>query len=129
MKNYKKMMDFVNFDGVVTSKYGGWDPTQAIDDDLDKIFSLGVSQVDLLTLSRSRISILRRYQRVGGRFGLQRAPKGLVDEIGGIENAITYAANSAVEDYKVDSYGEELSPESIRELIDNFDVGVGNFEQ
>ena len=34
-------MDYigVNFDGVVTSKHGGWDPTQAIDDDLDKIFA------------------------------------------------------------------------------------------
>ena len=31
-------MDYigVNFDGVVTSKHGGWDPTQAINDDLDK---------------------------------------------------------------------------------------------
>ena len=34
-------MDYigVNFDGVVTSKHGGWDPTQAIDEDLDKIFA------------------------------------------------------------------------------------------
>ena len=34
-------MDYigVDFDGVVTSKHGGWDPTQAIDDDLDKIFA------------------------------------------------------------------------------------------
>jgi protease-4 len=34
-------MDYigVNFDGVVTSKHGGWDSTQAIDDDLDKIFA------------------------------------------------------------------------------------------
>ena len=33
-------MDYigVNFDGVVTSKYAGWDPLQKIDDDLDKIF-------------------------------------------------------------------------------------------
>ncbi len=37
----EKAMDYigVNFDGVVTSKHGGWDPTQAIDDDLDQIFA------------------------------------------------------------------------------------------
>ena len=29
----------IGVDGVVTSKHGGWDPTQAINDDLDKIFA------------------------------------------------------------------------------------------
>ena len=51
-----------------------------------------------------------------------------MDEIGGIENAITYAANLAeLEDYKVEYYGEELSPKELllKELIDNFDVSVG----
>ena len=51
-----------------------------------------------------------------------------MDEIGGIENAITYAANLAeLEDYKVEYYGEELSPKEmlLRELIENFDVSVG----
>ena len=38
----------VDFDGVYTSKYAGWDPTQAIDDDLDKIFaSWGAMVYDL----------------------------------------------------------------------------------
>ena len=51
-----------------------------------------------------------------------------MDEIGGIENAISYAANLAeLEDYKVEYYGEELSPKELllKELIDNFDVSVG----
>ena len=51
-----------------------------------------------------------------------------MDEIGSIDNAITYAANLAeLEDYKVEYYGEELSPKEmlLRELIENFDVSVG----
>ena len=50
-----------------------------------------------------------------------------MDEIGSIENAITYAAKLAeLEDYKVQYYGEELSPKEmlLRELIENFDVSV-----
>ena len=50
-----------------------------------------------------------------------------MDEIGGIENAISYAAKLAeLEDYKVEYYGEELSPKELllKELIDNFDVSV-----
>ena len=50
-----------------------------------------------------------------------------MDEIGSIENAITYAAKLAeLEDYKVEYYGEELSPKELllKELIDNFDVSV-----
>ena len=51
-----------------------------------------------------------------------------MDEIGSIESAITYAAKLAeLEDYKVEYYGEELSPKDLllKELIDNFDVSVG----
>ena len=52
----------------------------------------------------------------------------MVDEIGGIDDAITYAANMAeLEDYQVEYYGEELSPEEliIKELLENFDVSLG----
>ena len=51
-----------------------------------------------------------------------------MDEIGGIDDAIAYAVNlTELEDYQVEYYGQELSPEEliIRELLENFDVSLG----
>ena len=128
-------MDYigVNFDGVVTSKHGGWDPTQAIDEDLDKIFAGWGSDaydrfVNFVADSRSQ-----SYEDIkaiaGGRVWIATSAKeiGLVDEIGGIDDAIAYAANlTELEDYQVEYYGQELSPEEliIRELLKNFDVSI-----
>ena len=129
-------MDYigVNFDGVVTSKHGGWDPTQAIDEDLDKIFaSWGASAYDRFVnfVAESRSQSYEDIKAIaGGRVWIATSAKeiGLVDEIGGIDDAITYAANMAeLEDYQIEYYGQELSPEEmfIRELVENFDVSIG----
>ena len=129
-------MDYigVNFDGVVTSKHGGWDPTQAIDEDLDKIFaSWGADAYDRFVnfVADSRSQSYEDIKAIaGGRVWIATSAKeiGLVDEIGGIDAAITYAANMAeLEDYQVEYYGQELSPEELilRELLENFDVSLG----
>jgi protease-4 len=129
-------MDYigVNFDGVVTSKHGGWDSTQAIDDDLDKIFAgWGADAYDRFVsfVAESRSQSYEDIKAIaGGRVWIATSAKeiGLVDEIGGIDEAIAYAANMAeLEDYQVEYYGQELSPEEliIRELLENFDVSVG----
>jgi protease-4 len=129
-------MDYigVNFDGVVTSKHGGWDPTQAIDDDLDKIFaSWGADAYDRFVsfVAESRSQSYEDIKAIaGGRVWIATSAKeiGLVDEIGGIDEAIAYAANMAeLEDYQVEYYGQELSPEEliIKELLENFDVSIG----
>ena len=129
-------MDYigVNFDGVVTSKHGGWDPTQAIDDDLDKIFAgWGADAYDRFVsfVAESRSQSYDDIKKIaGGRVWIATSAKeiGLVDEIGGIDEAIAYAANMAeLEDYQVEYYGQELSPEEliIRELLKNFDVTIG----
>ena len=50
-----------------------------------------------------------------------------MDEIGGINDAITYAAKiSELEDYKIKYYSESPSPEALilEELIENFDVSI-----
>jgi len=128
-------MDYigVNFDGVVTSKHGGWDPTQAIDEDLDKIFAgWGADAYDRFVnfVAESRSQSYEDIKKIaGGRVWIATSAKeiGLVDEIGGINDAITYAANMAeLEDYQVEYYGEELSPEEliIKELLENFDVSI-----
>ena len=51
-----------------------------------------------------------------------------MDKIGGIDDAIAYAANMAeLENYQVEYYGQKLSPEEliIKELLENFDVSLG----
>ena len=123
----------VNFDGVVTSKHGGWDPTQAIYDDLDKIFaSWGADIYDRFInfVAESRSQSYEEIKAIaGGRVWIATSAKkiGLIDEIGGIDDAITYAANMAeLEDYQVEYYGEELSPEEmiLKKLLENFDVSL-----
>ncbi len=129
-------MDYigVNFDGVVTSKHGGWDPTQAIDEDLDKIFaSWGADAYDRFVnfVADSRSQSYEDIKAIaGGRVWIATSAKeiGLVDEIGGIDDAIAYAVNlTELEDYQVEYYGQELSPEELilRELLKNFDVSLG----
>ncbi|MDA9763495.1 signal peptide peptidase SppA [Gammaproteobacteria bacterium] len=129
-------MDYigVNFDGVVTSKHGGWDPTQAIDEDLDKIFaSWGADAYDRFVnfVADSRSQSYEDIKEIaGGRVWIATSAKeiGLVDEIGGIDDAIAYAVNlTELEDYQLEYYAQELSPEELilRELLENFDVSLG----
>ena len=128
-------MDYIgiDFDGVVTSKHGGWDPTQAIDDDLDKIFaSWGADAYDrfINVVAESRSQSYEDIKQIaGGRVWIATSAKeiGLIDEIGGMEDAITYAANMAeLEEFQVEYYGEELSPEELilKELVENLDVSL-----
>jgi len=132
---FENAMDYigVNFDGVFTSKYAGWDPTQAIDDNLDKIFeSWGADVYDRFVnfVAESRSKSYEDIIKVaGGRVWIAKSAKeiGLVDEIGGINDAITYAAKiSELEDYKIKYYSESPSPEALilEELIENFDVSI-----
>ena len=129
-------MDYigVNFDGVVTSKHGGWDPTQAIDEDLDKIFEAwGADAYDRFVnfVADSRSQSYEDIKAIaGGRVWIATSAKeiGLIDEIGSIDDAVAYAANLAeLEDYQVEYYGQKLSPEEliIKELLENFDVSIG----
>ena len=132
-------MDYigVNFDGVVTSKHGGWDLTQAIDDDLDKIFAKwGADAYDRFVnfVADSRSQSYEDINKIaGGRVWIASSAKeiGLVDEIGGIDDAIAYAAKiTELEDYQVEYYGQKLSPEEqiIKELLENFDISIAEPE-
>ena len=126
-------MDYigVNFDGVVTSKHGGWDPTKAINDDLDKIFSSWGADIYDRFIGFVAESRSQSYEEIkaiaGGRVWIASSAKkiGLIDEIGGIDDAIAYAANIAeLEDYQVKYYGEQLSTEEmiLKKLIEKSDV-------
>ena len=129
-------MDYVgvNFDGVVTSKHGGWDLTQGVDDDLDKIFARwGADAYDrfIKFVAESRSKSYEDIKEIaGGRVWIATSALeiGLVDAIGGIDDAIKYAADlAALEDYRVEYYGEELSPREkiLKELLKNSGVSLG----
>ena len=135
LPTFENAMDYigVNFDGVVTSKHGGWDPTQAIDEDLDKIFAgWGAEAYDRFVafVAESRSQSYEDIKAIaGGRVWIATSAKeiGLVDEIGGIEDAIAYAASlEGLDDYQVEYYRETLSPEEmfLKELLENFDVSL-----
>ncbi|MAL64787.1 MAG: signal peptide peptidase SppA [Candidatus Marinimicrobia bacterium] len=130
---FENAMDYigVNFDGVVTSKYGGWDPTKAISDDLDKIFASWGADIYDRFINFVATSRSQSYEDIktiaSGRVWIATSAKkiGLIDELGGIDDAITYAANMVeLEDYKVEYYGEELSPEKmiLKKLFENSDT-------
>ena len=136
---FENAMDYVgiNYDGVYTSKYAGWDPTQAIDDNLDKIFASWGADVYKRFIKFVAESRSQSYEEIkeiaGGRVWIATSAKdiGLIDEIGGINDAITYAAKiSELEDYNVQYYSEVPSPEELilEELIENFDVSLGDTE-
>ena len=135
LPTFENAMDYigVNFDGVVTSKHGGWDPTQAIDEDLDKIFAgWGAEAYDRFVafVAESRSQSYEDIKAIaGGRVWIATSAKeiGLVDEIGGIEDAIAYAADlEGLDDYQIEYYRETLSPEEmfLKELLENFDVSL-----
>ena len=128
-------MDYigVNFDGVVTSKNAQWQPVQPINEDLDRIFEgWGADAYDRFVnfVADSRSKSYKEINSIaGGRVWIATAAKelGLVDEIGGIEDAILYAAQIIeAEDYKVKYYSQQLSPEElfIKELLENFDIAI-----
>ena len=132
---FEKLTDFIgtNFDGVVTSRYGGWNLAQVIDNDLDKIFtSWGADAyrrfINFVALSRSQ-SPEDIEKIANGRvwIGTDANAIGLVDEIGGIEEAIEYAANmNELKDYQVEYYGDELSNKEmiIKELFENSEISL-----
>lgn len=128
-------MDFigVKFDGVVTSKHGGWDPTQPIDDDLDKIFAgWGADAYDRFVgfVADSRSQPYEKIKAIaGGRVWIATSAKelGLIDGIGGIEEAIAYAAEmAALDDHVVKYYQKKLTQEELilKQIFKNFDVKV-----
>ena len=128
-------MDYigVKFDGVVTSKHGGWDPTQPIDDDLDKIFTgWGADAYDRFVgfVAESRSKPYEDIKAIaGGRVWIATSAKelGLIDGIGGVEDAIAYAVEmAALEDHVVKYYQKKLTPEELilNEIFKNFNINI-----
>ena len=132
---FENVMDYVgvNFDGVVTSNYGGWDPTEPIDEDLDRILNNSVSSVYDRFIRFVADSRSQSYDAVkaiaGGRVWIGTAAEelGLVDEIGGIDEALNHAAElSELTGYKVEYYGQEslFGERLIGEFLESVGVSI-----
>jgi len=97
---------------------------------LDKIFASWGSDIYdrfINFIAESRSQTYEEIEAIaGGRVWIATSAKnlGLIDDIGGIDDAISYAANTAkLEDYKVNYYGEEISPKEMifKKLLENSD--------
>ena len=117
LPTFENVADYigVNFDGVVTSRYGAWDLTQPIDEDLDQIFNSSISDVYDRFIQFVADSRSQSYEDIkavaGGRVWIGTAAEelGLVDEIGGVNEAIAHAADfTGLTEYKVEYYGQEI---------------------
>tara|TARA_B110000196_G_scaffold291665_1_gene278741 strand:- start:1451 stop:3268 length:1818 start_codon:yes stop_codon:yes gene_type:complete len=125
----------IDFDGVVTSKYAGWDINLPIDENLDAKFAEWGNDAyeKFITLvASSRNKTFDEIKAIaGGRvwIGTKALELGLVDEIGDINDATQKAAEIAgLETYKVVYAGQEMSPEDLlfKELQKTFDIGIKN---
>ena len=120
----------VNFDGVKTAENAGWGPALPINEKLDAIFNRWASSayqhfISLVAESRNRDKAYIK-SIAGGRVWL--APRaeeiGLIDQIGGLEEAIEYAANSAnLGTYRTDYVVPEVSP--LVAILEELPISIG----
>ncbi|MEK9650197.1 MAG: signal peptide peptidase SppA [Gammaproteobacteria bacterium] len=129
--------DFIgmDFDGVVTSKYAGWDVNLPIDESLDAKFAQWGNDAYTKFISLVANSRNKTFDEIkaiaGGRvwIGAKALELGLIDELGDINAATAKAAVMAsLDEYKVVYAGQELSPEAllIREIQKQFDIKISN---
>ncbi len=107
----------VSFDGVTTSKYAGWGINQPVNEELDAVFARwagGAYQRFISQVAQDRGKEEDYIRSIaGGRVWIAPAAqeRGLVDEMGTMEDAIDAAATLAqLDDYRVNYVVKEASP-------------------
>ncbi len=121
----------VNFDGVTTSKNAGWGPYKGVDEQLDAIFARWAGSaydhfIELVANSRERDADYIR-SIAGGRVWLapDALERGLIDELGTMEDAIAHAAERAgLDDYRTHYVVQEVSP--VFALLRQFSASVND---
>jgi protease-4 len=115
----------IHFDGVTTSEFAGWGPHREINEKLDQIFARFAETayerfIAMVAASRSReVEHIRSI--AGGRVWLAPSAleRGLVDQLGGFEDAVAAAAKRAgLEDYRV--HYIEKEPTALVALLRRF---------
>jgi len=120
----------VHFDGVTTSEHAGWNINRPVNEKLDALFATWASSAYgrfINTVAESRDKDPEYIRSIaGGRVWLapDALERGLIDEIGTLEDAISYAAESAeLEDYRVNYVVKPISPAFA--ILRQFNVSLG----
>ena len=123
----------VQVDGVSSTKAAEWDPRMPMPESVTNGIQSSVDDIYEKFVNKVSDNRGMRYEEVhavakGRIWSGEKAIKlGLVDKIGGLEDALDSASKFAnIEDYKVIRYFKELDPLEvfIAELIDNLDMKI-----
>ena len=124
----------ISVDGISSTKAGEWDPRFDMPDYVKATIQSGIDEVYkrfITKVSENRDMSYEEVHKIAkGRIwsGEQALQIGLVDEIGDINDAISYAAEILeLDDYQTITYKKELDPFEIfiAEFIDNLDIDLG----
>ena len=124
----------ITVDGISSTKAGEWDSRFDMPDYVKATIQSGVDEVYkkfVTKVSENRdMSYEEVHEIAKGRIwsGEQALQIGLIDEIGNINDAISYAAEILeLDDYKTVTYKKELDPIEIfiAEFLDNLDIKLG----
>jgi len=124
----------ITVDGISSTKAGEWDSRFDMPDYVKATIQSGVDEVYKKFVTKVSENRKMSYEEVHeiakGRIwsGEQALQIGLIDEIGNINDAISYAAEILeLDDYKTVTYKKELDPIEIfiAEFLDNLDIKLG----
>jgi protease-4 len=121
----------IKLDGVTTSANAGWNLARPVDEKLDALFARWASSsyqrfINVVAQSRGKEPDYIR-SIAGGRVWLAPSAleRGLIDQLGTMEDAIEHAAAQAeLEDYRVSYVVKPVSPAMV--LLRRFAITTGN---
>jgi protease-4 len=124
----------ISVDGISSTKAGEWDPRLNMPEDVKSSIQASVDEVYKKFVTKVSENREMSYEEVHaiakGRIwsGEQALQIGLVDEIGNINDAISYAAEILeLDDYQTVTYKKELDPFEIfvADILDDLDINLG----
>ena len=123
----------IKVDGTSSTKAGEWDERQAMPEYVKNAIQAGIENTYEKFVSKVAENRNMDYSEVlpiaGGRIwaGYKALELGLVDKIGGLDEAVKSAAERAeVEDYEIKSYKKPMDPFDvfINELLENINIEI-----
>ena len=123
----------IKVDGTSSTKAGEWDERQAMPEYVKNAIQAGIENTYEKFVSKVAENRNMDYNEVlpiaGGRIwaGYKALELGLVDKIGGLDEAVKSAAERAeVEDYEIKSYKKPMDPFDvfINELLENINIEI-----
>ena len=123
----------IKVDGTSSTKSAEWDERQAMPDYVKNAIQAGIENTYKKFVSKVAENRGMDYEEVlpiaGGRIwaGYKALELGLVDKIGGLDEAVKSAAKRAeIEDYEIKNYKKPMEPFEVflNELLDNIDIDI-----